>query len=153
MVRRLPRLIAIAVAVFGAAAHAEGRLVIEDAWILAAPPGAGMRAGYAILRNGGDAPLVVHKARSDAFGDVTMHATQIDDGVARMRELAEIAIAPGERVVLEPGGKHLMLMRPVRELEPGATATVVFEIGDSISTVAADFVVRDAAGADPHAHH
>ena len=81
-------------------AHADGRLMIEGAWIRAAPPGAHMRAGYATLRNGGDAPLVVRGARSDAFGEVSMHSTQIEDGIARMRELPEITLAPGERVVL-----------------------------------------------------
>lgn len=152
MVRRLSQMIWIAAMALAGTAHADGRLVVDDAWIRAAPPGAHMRAGYATLRNGGDAPLIVRGARSDAFGDVSMHATQIEDGVARMRELADITLAPGEVVVLEPGGKHLMLMRPLRELGPGEAATVVFEIGEGASTATADFVVRDAAGADPHAH-
>ena len=153
MVRRLSQVIWIAAMALAGTAHADGRLMIEGAWIRAAPPGAHMRAGYATLRNGGDAPLVVRGARSDAFGEVSMHSTQIEDGIARMRELPEITLAPGERVVLEPGGKHLMLMRPARELELGETATVVFEIGDGTSTATADFVVREAAAANPHAHH
>lgn len=153
MVRHFSRLILAAAAAFAGAAHAEGRLVIEDAWIRTAPPGAAMRAGYATLRNGGDAPLVVRGARSDAFGAVSMHATLMDDGVARMRELPEILLAPGEQVRLEPGGTHLMLMRPARELEAGAKATIVFETGDGNSTATADFLVRDASDDGAHAHH
>lgn len=153
MVRHFSRMILIATAVFAGAVQADGRLVVEDAWIRTAPPGAPMRAGYATLRNGGDAPLVVRGARSDAFGAVTMHATQIDDGVARMRELSEIRLDPGEKVVLEPGGRHLMLMRPSRDLEAGAKATIVFEIGEGISTATADFVVRDAGDGGEHDHH
>jgi copper(I)-binding protein len=153
MVRHFSRMILVAAAAFTGIAHADGKLVVDGAWIRTAPPGAAMRAGYATLRNVGDAPLVVRGARSDAFGSVTIHATQIDDGVARMRELPEIQLAPGEQVVLEPGGKHLMLMRPAQELATGAKAVVVFEIGDGLSTAAADFVVRDAADDGAHAHH
>jgi len=153
MVRHFSRMILVAAAVFAGGVQADGRLVVEDAWIRTAPPVAPMRAGYATLRNGGDAPLVVRGARSDAFGAVTMHATQIDDGVARMRELSEIRLDPGEKVALEPGGRHLMLMRPSRELEAGAKVTIVFEIGEDVSTATADFVVRDAGDGGEHDHH
>ena len=153
MVRHFSRVILFATAVFGGVAQADGKLMVDDAWIRTAPPGAAMRAGYAVLRNDGDAPLVVRAARSDVFAAVTIHATQMDGGVARMRELPEIRLAPGERVVLEPGGKHLMLMRPAREFGAGETAMIVFEIGDGNSTVSADFVGRDAAEAGAHAHH
>lgn len=134
-------------------AQAAGHLVVEQAWIRTAPPAAAMRAGYAILRNAGDAPLVVRGATSEAFGDASIHATSIENGMARMRELERIPLAAGESVTLEPGGKHLMLMRPVRELETGAKAAVRFEI-EGGSSVQAEFVVRDAAtSADDHAHH
>jgi periplasmic copper chaperone A len=134
-------------------AHAAGRLVVEDAWIRTAPPTAAMRAGYAVLRNAGDAPLVVTGASSDAFGDVSIHATTIENGVARMRELAAIPLAPGESVALEPGGKHLMLMQPGAEFGAGAKAEIRFEIEGGTST-SAEFVVRNAAAAaGEHAHH
>lgn len=134
-------------------AHAAGQLVVEDAWIRSAPPAAAMRAGYAILRNTGDAPLIIRGAASEAFGDVSLHATTIENGMARMRELGRIPLAAGESVTLEPGGKHLMLMRPVREVDTGARATIRFEIEDG-SSVEAEFVVRDAAAsADDHTHH
>lgn len=134
-------------------AQAAGQLVVEDAWIRAAPPAAAMRAGYATLRNTGDAPLVVRGAASAAFGDVSMHATTIENGMARMRELGRIPLAAGESVTLEPGGKHLMLMRPVREVGTGARVSIQFEIEDG-SSIEAEFVVRDAAAsADDHAHH
>lgn len=138
------------------AAQAAGRLVIEGAWIRTAPPTAAMRAGYATLRNAGDAPLQIRRIRSEAFGDVSLHATVIDDGVARMREIDDLRMAPGEQVVLEPGGKHLMLMQPAHELGAGASVTLIFDLDDGASTATADFVVRDAeaaTAADEHAHH
>lgn len=134
-------------------AQAAGRLAVEDAWIRTAPPTATMRAGYAILRNTGDAPLVIRSVTSDVFGDVSVHATTIENGMARMRELERLQLAAGDSVTLEPGGKHLMLMRPARELDAGAKVVIRFEIEDG-SSAEAEFVVRDtAASADDHAHH
>ena len=49
------------------AAHADGRLGVFDAWIRSAPPGTTMLAGYATLKNTGDAPVTVLTAQSDAF--------------------------------------------------------------------------------------
>ncbi|WP_257385818.1 copper chaperone PCu(A)C [Tahibacter caeni] len=136
------------------AVEAAGRLAVDDAWIRTAPPAASMRAGYATLRNVGDAPLQIRRIRSDAFGDVSLHATVVEDGVARMREIEALRLAPGEEAVLEPGGKHLMLMQPQRELAAGATATVIFDLDDGATTATADFVVRDAdAAATEHVHH
>lgn len=132
-----------AAALFAAqGAAAAGKLEIEDAWIRVAPPTAPMRAGYAVLRNAGDTPLVIRAAHSAAFGDVSLHATVIDDGVARMRELDRLVIEPGESVKLEPGGRHLMLMQPAEALAPGASATIRFDTDDGVAGEAA-FVVRD----------
>jgi periplasmic copper chaperone A len=142
----------LALAALPGRADAAGRLVVENAWIRSAPPAAPMRAGYATLRNAGDAPLQVSAVRSSAFGEVSLHATQIDDGVARMRELEEIALAPGASMTLAPGGTHLMLMQPRGELAEGAKATVTFEMRDGSSTDA-EFTVRDAATDGGHDHH
>lgn len=152
--RRVARLLLLLAALLPAAASAAGRLVVENAWIRTAPPAAPMRAGYATLRNAGDAPLQIRSAHSAAFGDVSLHATQIENGVARMRELDGLSLAPGESAVLEPGGKHLMLMQPRGELGVGAKAVVTFEI-DNGSSTDVEFSVREApvAGHDDHHGH
>jgi len=124
-------------------AGASGRLVVEAAWIRAAPPGSAMRAGYAVLRNAGDTPVVVRGATSTVFESVSLHETVEVEGVERMRALGVIEIAPGSSVALAPGGRHLMLMRPLRELASGATATIHFDT-DAGAGADADFVVREA---------
>ena len=139
-------------ALLPAAAFAAGRLVVENAWIRTAPPAAPMRAGYATLRNAGDAPLRIRGAHSEAFGDVSLHATQIENGVARMRGLDGLSLAPGESATLEPGGKHLMLMQPRGEFGIGAKAVVAFEIDDGSST-SAEFSVREAPATGHDNHH
>ena len=46
-----------------------------------------------------------------------MHETTVEDGIARMREIAALDIADNEVVTFERGGKHLMLMRPAGEAQ------------------------------------
>ena len=123
-------------------ALADGRLKVEHAWIRAAPPGATMLAGYAVLHNSGDAPVVVHAASSGDFAAVSIHETIEVDGVERMQTLEQVEMAPSATVTFAPGGKHFMLMRPSRTLAPGATVTVHLETNDS-DGVDANFVVSE----------
>ena len=124
-------------------ALAAGRLVVEGAWIRSAPPGAMMLAGYATLRNDGDAPVVVTAADSADFGSVSLHESVEEGGVAHMRALDRVEIKPGERVVFAPGGKHLMLMRPKHEIKSGESVKI--HLNTSAGAAAAEFVVRESA--------
>lgn len=136
----------IAGLLLGAAARcaAAGGLVVEQAWIRAAPPGAMMLAGYATLRNSGDAPLTVGAADSEDFGSVSLHETVAEGGVERMRPLAAIELAPGASVQFSPGGRHFMLMQARRELRVGATVKIHISTKDGAGAVA-QFVVREDA--------
>ena len=143
MLQRASVLAALALAVALPAAAA-GRLQIDAAWIRTAPPGAMMLAGYARLRNVGDAALVISGADSADFGSVSLHQTISENGVERMRALGDIEIAPGASVDFVPGAKHFMLMRPQRELNAGARVRIHIST-KSGADVTADFVVRDDA--------
>ena len=131
---------------FGAAmrAAAAGHLVVENAWIRAAPPGAAMLAGYATLKNDGDAAVVLTGASSPDFGDISLHESFNENGVARMRPLGDVSIAPGASVAFAPGGKHFMLMDAKRALKAGDAAKIHIST-KSGSGADADFAVRDAA--------
>jgi copper(I)-binding protein len=127
-------------------ALAAGRLVVEKAWIRTAPPGAMMLAGYATLRNTGDAPLAIAGAESSDFGEVSLHLSHERDGLVRMEPIKRLEIQPGSYRVLEPGGYHLMLMQPKRQLNANEVARIHIstESGDGVD---AEFAVRDAAPA------
>jgi copper(I)-binding protein len=131
-----------------ASAHAAGRLVVEQAWIRIAPPGAMMLAGYATLRNDGDASLTLASADSADFASVSLHQTVAENGVERMRPLDRLVIAPGANVEFSPVGKHFMLMRPAHELKSGDKVKIHIAT-DGGNGATAEFVVRDEA---PVAH-
>lgn len=131
---------------FGTAMHATaaGHLVVENAWIRAAPPGAAMLAGYALLKNAGDAPVFVTGASSADFGDVSLHESVNENGVERMRPLGAVSIAPGASVAFAPGGKHFMLMDAKRDLKVGDSVKIHIAVKAG-GGMDADFTVRDSA--------
>ena len=117
-------------------AMAAGKLAIEQSWIRAAPPGAMMLAGYAVLHNTGDEQLTVTGASSTDFAEVSLHESVAENGVERMRPLGDVSMAPGASVAFIPGGKHFMLMRPKRKLDAGAVVEVHISTASGEGTTA-----------------
>lgn len=87
-------------------------LVASNVVVNDALPGQMMTAGYLTLSNNSREAIRVTSVSSPEFGAVEMHETQVTDGVARMRAVDEVLIAPQSTVKFERGGLHLMLMRP-----------------------------------------
>ena len=118
--------------------------VIEQAWVRAAPPGATTLAGYLRLSNPCEAPVVVTGVESRDFGMPMIHRSDVVDGVSRMRHVGELTLAPGDSLVFEPGGLHLMLMKPLRPLAEGDSVGVRLVLADG-RRVFAQFPVRREA--------
>ena len=146
--RRLITKIAVASLVGASTAHAAGKLTVHDAWIRMAPPGADMAAGYATLANTGDEPIAVLTVQSDAYRMTALHETITSGDVSRMRELHRLKIAPGETVQLQPGGKHLMLMQPRRDVAVGEKVEMMFMLVDGTRIETYFDVVGAAASGD-----
>jgi periplasmic copper chaperone A len=136
-------LLGLLLVVIAESASAAGRLVVEQPWIRAAPPGAMMLAGYAQLKNAGDVSIVISNVVGSDFGSVSMHETIDENGVSKMRPLDRVEIAPGATLTFAPGGKHFMLMRPQRELKNGDAVKIA--IATSANSISVEFVVRDSA--------
>ena len=127
----------------GPAAAGSGDVTVNDAWArptIPTRPG----AGYFTLSNGGDAPVVLIGAEAEGAEKVEMHTTVEENGVVNMLMLESLEIAPGEEVVFEPGGDHLMFMGLAEPLAEGEsfTATLLFEDGEPVEVVF-------AVGAEP----
>ena len=97
-----------------------GDIGIEHPHAPAPPPGAPSVAGYLTLVNGGDEPDRLLGATAGFAARVELHATMLDDDVARMREMKTgIEIPAGTSVPLEPNGTHLMFVDPAPGLAVG----------------------------------
>ena len=126
-------LLGFALAAFASAAvgaEAACAPVIEKPWVRAAPPGAASLAGYLVLRNPCRTAVEVTGVESRDFGMPMIHRTEVVDGVSRMRPAGKLVVPPGGELRFEPGGLHLMLMKPLRPLAEGDQANVRLVLAD-----------------------
>lgn len=122
-------LLTISLALVAACGSDAPPLVASDVVVKPPVPGMQMAAGYLTLRNNSAEEIVIDRVTSPQFGKVEMHETVIEDGVARMSALGQVVLPAGSAVEFEPGGKHLMLMRPGDNLD---SVNLEFHSGDSI---------------------
>ncbi|MCC5861401.1 MAG: copper chaperone PCu(A)C [Gammaproteobacteria bacterium] len=108
----------------------EDGVVIEEAWIREAPPGARALAGYMQLRNQGGDPVALLFANSDTFDRIELHQTLHDDGRMRMVEVDHVPLPPGQTVAFAPGGLHLMLFAPSETLRDGEEVMIELTFSD-----------------------
>ena len=98
----------------------EAPLVISELEITKPMPGMKMSAGFLVITNQTNETARITRVSSPQFEAVEIHETTISDGISRMRELEALEVPGQSSVVLERGGKHLMLMRP-RDLQDSVT--------------------------------
>lgn len=133
--------------------YSVGSLTLTDPWARATPSVAPVAGGYVTIVNRGSEPDRLLTVTSPMAERIEVHESTTVDGVARMRPVDTLVIAPGETVVLKPGGLHLMLLKPSAPLrqEERFPATFVFE---KAGAIAVEFAVQGmGASAAPHAGH
>ena len=104
-------------------------LVANDVSIRGPMPGMQMAAGYLTLTNNTPQSIIITRVSSPQFEAVEMHESVLEDGVSRMYALGSLTVPPHRSVRFEPGGKHLMLMRPVADVEQ---VTLEFYAGEAV---------------------
>ena len=138
-------------ATLGAATHAATPLLVRDAWVQEAPPGATVLAAYLVITNPGAQAHTLVSASSPDFAAVEMHASRIIDGTASMTQLKDLAIPARGQQVFAPGGAHLMLLRPKRALRAGDPVRLRLHFKGA-ATLDVTAQVRRAEP-DTHHHH
>lgn len=114
--------------------NSEPRIVVENIQVLPPSPGASVGVAYFELRNRTDVQISLRSVTSPQFQRVEMHETSITNGVSKMRKIGEIKIDAGQSVIFETGGKHLMLLNPITELQEHSSVTLIFQIDDRTLT-------------------
>ncbi|HEU5178902.1 MAG TPA: copper chaperone PCu(A)C [Burkholderiales bacterium] len=114
-------IMALVMAALPAFAHSfeKGDLQIRHPWSRATPPGAKVGVGYLEIRNNGAQPDRLLSASTSVAKRVEMHVTEQAGEVAKMRQLRAFEVPGRERLALEPGGAHLMLVDLVQPLKKG----------------------------------
>ncbi|NNF16877.1 MAG: copper chaperone PCu(A)C [Gammaproteobacteria bacterium] len=109
-------------------------VVIDDAWIRAAPPGAHMLAAYGTITNQRGDEIVIQGVESAQFASVSVHESLEINGTATMRPAGDLRLAPGQSIDLRPGGLHFMLMGPTAEFDRTQQATIRLLFDDGSAT-------------------
>ena len=126
-------------AAFTGAAHAGSiEIVVENAWSRASIGTARPGVAYMTIVNQGDDTATLTGLRSEIARMPQIHRTTTNDqGISSMSPADGIEIAPGEEVVLEPGGLHVMMMGLHRAMKPGDAheLVLVFADDDTITVV------------------
>jgi copper(I)-binding protein len=100
----------------------EPGISVSDPMARPSPLVGGTGGAFMVIRNGGRQADRLGSASTPAARVVELHETVNDNGVMRMVPQPEgWQIEPGGALVLEPGGKHLMLIDLVNRLQAGDT--------------------------------
>jgi copper(I)-binding protein len=97
----------------------QGELEIIGATIPLAPASASVNAGYVKFTNTSDKDVEFHNFTSPVYDSVEMHITENRSGSAKMKQVSKILVPANSSVELKPGGAHLMLIGPRRDVQAG----------------------------------
>ena len=88
-------------------------------------------------------------ARSLIAETVEVHETTVTDGIARMRRVSEIGIAPDHPIDIAPGGMHMMLMGLKYPLKEGDLFPLILTF-EKAGDVPVDVIVESPGAMGPH---
>jgi copper(I)-binding protein len=151
MILRLSAL-AVAALVAGPAAASTAPVAVSDAWCRPAAAGAPSAACYLTLTARTEDTLL--GVASPAAGRVETHQMDMAGGIMRMKKVDSLPLPAGKAVALQPGGLHLMLIRPKAALKAGGSTELTLTFAKAPpARIKAD--VRDpvTASAPMHDHH
>ena len=113
-------------------------LIVDNVYIPQAPPGSMTLAAYLNITNSGAESRTVVGISSPVFATTHLHHTMMKDGVSSMKSIEELVIEPGETITFEPGGLHIMLMKPLAAsvTTDFVPITLVFKNGETLNVTA-----------------
>ncbi len=128
-----------------------GDLVILQPWSRAAPRGAEVATGYLTIENKGTtADRLVGGSTEVAEKLQIQQISMIGGGMAVQPVDGGLAISPGEKVVLAPGGYRLALLKLKSQLKKGTKVSMTLEF-EKAGQVTVSFDVLGAAAKGPAA--
>lgn len=126
---------------------------IHDAWTREAPPSTEVMAAYLTLHNHTAKTFTLVSVSSPDFNRVEMHRTEEHDGMMKMLPVSRVMISSNGSVSFQPGGMHLMLMKPKKALKNGDTVSLKLMFSDKSSLKTSVPVKKGTAGSGHEMHH
>ena len=128
-------------------------LMVHDAWAPPSIPGQNVGVAYVTLHNSTSEPVMLGEITSPQASRVEIHTHLVsEDGVMRMRKLANLAITAGSEIAMKPGGLHLMLFNPVKELKEGDHFTLTLQDSEGSLPIEVKVQTPTSAAGDHSGH-
>lgn len=106
-------------------------LLVTNAWIKLAPPGAAVNAAYMDFHNRAQEEKVIVAVTADCCAQVMMHQTRREGDRVYMDHRDTLYILAQSELQLTPGGLHLMLVGAKTPLRLNDSVNIVFDFSDS----------------------
>lgn len=118
--------------VFSQLALAE--VVVDHPYARAVPPGQSNSAAFMDLQNNSRKQVALISASTSVAGSVELHTHRhTEDGTMQMRQIPQVTMFAKERVVLKPGGHHIMLIGLKKPLAEGDVIDLTLNFDDGSS--------------------
>ena len=106
-----------------------GSLAISGPWSRATPKGAQTAIGYMTIKNNGTTTDRLIGGSIDVADTFELHSMVMENGIAKMRELKDVEIKPGQTIEFKSGGSHVMFVNLKHPLSKGehVKGTLIFE--------------------------
>jgi periplasmic copper chaperone A len=135
------------------ATPAPGEITAVEVWLRAAPAGSNS-AAYMTLLNGTGEDVQLVEVAAPVTEDVTLHETVNENNVLRMVPQPDgFAVAANGATVLEPGGKHAMLVGVAHSLDLGDTVELTLRFSNGLELAVTGDVREMGGQADEHEGH
>lgn len=149
----IPALLAATLTLTGCAAAED--VSVKDLWVKSSDTSVvgGMTAVYGEITNNTSEEIVLVGGATEAAGVVEIHEMASVDGEMKMQKIeGGLVIPAGKKVVLEPGGNHMMLMMLSKDIVAGEKISVTFDF-DGAEDLSFDSVTaKPAMGGDEKYH-
>ena len=120
----------------GSGSDSGGGVTVTEVWAREPAAGADRTAAYGEITNGSDDDVTLIEVRSPVGSSVELHETLVDDaGTMSMQEREDgFLLEPGDTLVLEPGGAHIMIFEVTAEdLADPFDLTFVFDGANEVT--------------------
>ena len=130
----------------------KGDIHVMKPWSRPLPPVSPNGAAYVTIMNMGSAPDRLVSVATPAAERAELHTHSMQGGMAKMRRLESVDVGPGETVVFEPGGHHIMLMGLTTPLVEGKTYPLTLRF-ERAGEVEVEVMVTESEGGASRLEH
>ena len=106
-----------------------GGVEVRDGWARPAAQG-GNGAIYFVVENDSAETQELIGVAADVAEAIEMHESRMSGDVMEMHQLESVSLEPGEEVVFEPGGLHIMLIGLKQDLKTGDNFQITLDFAN-----------------------